>query len=155
MWNEERKWRRGRWRDKGYPLSLLCGHMSFLYHMGWVFLEGDAHFTWYHCFLYNSVVDCWHLKSTANTSILNPSCHEYSRYKSFLQCLPQMHASSPDSLSDRAVTQGCLLPKTVWEDLRKGLWGQGLGLLTSARSCWGLRKRVVLSESVSCQKWGW
>lgn len=40
----------------GYPLSSLCGHMSFLYPVGWVFLEGDTHLTWYHCLMHYSVV---------------------------------------------------------------------------------------------------
>ncbi len=146
------EWRRGRWRDKCYPLSSLCGHMSFLYPAGWVFLEGDAHLTWYHCLMHYSVVDRWHLKSTANTSILNP----FSHYKSFLQHLPQTHASSPDSLSDRAVTQGCLLPKTVWEDLRKGLWGSRVRACSHLQGfVGGWDSELGFLKVSAVRKWGW
>lgn len=56
---------------KGQRLSIILTVQSFLYPMGWVFLEEDGHFTWYHCLMHNSTVERWHLKSMANTSVLN------------------------------------------------------------------------------------
>lgn len=47
--------------------------MSCFHPMGWVFLEGGTYFVLYHCLMHNSVVAHWHLKSTATTSVLNPS----------------------------------------------------------------------------------
>lgn len=133
---------------KGQRLSIILTVQSFLYPLGWVFLEEDSHFTWYHCLMHNSAVEHWYL---VNCKHFSP---KYSCCKSFFQHLPQMHASSHDSLSDRAMTQGCLLLKTVWEDGRKGLRGQGSGPLTSARSCWGVKKQVGVFWKVSAVRNG-